>query len=542
MEAAFSGAAGRRRMGVFFLLGLSVSSLTSAAASMSLVEAAKSGSSVALGHLGLNNVHGTTSLLVLVVTGLAAAYLLFKRTGPKGADMAGVGGHQTPERLQVFAKWAQQQIEESQAGDHRQILDDVILTFAAYAQRMQKGTSRGVQRAAVLRLRVLIELLETPSVNHALRTVNWAWLQQWDHGLVERREAHQRCTVVFPTIMAAEKMRHSEARRGWFGHTEEGRPQQETLAYLAGWCADFLERPDTQDLLGMGAGAEDDMPMSPVARTTSMLLAGAIYSESSDDDEEEEASPVRRRRSNSADLQDEDASKHLQEFSRREYEGQEHCWDEPDAGEARVRGPNYLTDKRKVNSKASMMELVAVDLYKSFEDFVHYAKSPKGKIAQMRADGDDRFMFIVNFRLVPIQFACIWAVPKDAGWLQSPEGVLFNRFLDMSDAERNHRVKVLPKVLEGPWLVKQGVPDRPGVVGKKLALEYFKRQDHIEVSINCISSPAGRRLVQLLTGAAKHFSMTLYIILEGQEEDELPERILGCLSVYHGDLGKLAMR
>jgi len=133
-------------------------------------------------------------------------------------------------------------------------------------------------------------------------------------------------------------------------------------------------------------------------------------------------------------------------------------------------------------------------------------------------------------------------VPENADWHDKPSGVLFDRFRNMSNAERSKRLKVLPKVVEGPWLVKKGVPDRPGVVGKKLVLEYFSSEDHLEISINCISSPAGRRIVQLLTGAARHFSMELFIILEGQAVDELPERILGGVSVFRGDLSKVATR
>jgi len=445
----------------------------------------------------------------------------------------------TPERLKVFARWALQQIQDSKPDAHRQMVDDVIFTFATYAQRLQKGSGRVVRRAAVERLRVLVELLETPHVNRALRAVNWAWLREWDKRLLEPREARLRCTAVLPVIVCAAEVQRSERMRC----SEPGSPG---LSYIACWCTDFLDRPDVRAFLGMPAPAAES---SSLVKGISFMTPGEPYSDESSYDEDE-GSPDRR--SSCADLFDqspslnrnrtEGGSGEFCDMPRRRFDGQEHCWDLADATEAMVRGEHYLEDKRKVHSKRAMLELVEVDLLKAGREIVNYAASPVGRIPQLRQDGDDRFFFIVNFRLHPIHLAIIWAVPRDASWHSEPEGILFKRFREMSNEERNLRVKVLPKVLEGPWLVKRSVPDRPGVVGKKLQLDYFVRDNCLEVSINCISSPAGRRLVQLMTGAARHYSIELFIIIEGQCRDELPERVLAGAAVFHGDLSKIRER
>ncbi|CAM9829543.1 unnamed protein product, partial [Hapterophycus canaliculatus] len=39
---------------------------------------------------------------------------------------------------------------------------------------------------------------------------------------------------------------------------------------------------------------------------------------------------------------------------------------------------------------------------------------------------------------------------------------------------RNRRLKLFPKVLEGPWVVRKAV-GKPCVVGKKLTARYFRR-------------------------------------------------------------------
>mmetsp|Transcript_53633 Transcript_53633/g.114523 ORF Transcript_53633/g.114523 Transcript_53633/m.114523 type:complete len:530 (-) Transcript_53633:36-1625(-) len=480
------------------------------------------------------------SYIFAVTFFLLASSLLWSCCRPrKGQDSQVFGGQsQTPERLKVFAKWAQQQVEDSPPDAHRQILDDVIYTFATYAQRLDQDPSLEVRQAALTRMRVLAELLEVPRINAALRDVNWVWLRDWERKSLDSREARIRCMTVFPTICAAARAQQA-ARSSGFLRKNSGTASlsPQSLSYLAAWCADFLERTDVRASLGFSA--ERGLSTSS---GVNFLSAGALYSDS---EEEDDPSPGGRTGNGSescvADEVSTSGGDYL-DFSRQEHEGQVHTWSEPDATQALVRGPDYLVDHHKVPSKPAMLELVEVDLVKTNDEMVHYSISSRGKVPKLREAGDDRFFFVLNFRLVPIQLAVIWAWPKDADWKDSPEGRLLQKYIDMTPEQRSTRLKVLPKVTEGPWLVKKGVPDRPGVVGKKLKCDNFRGEDHLEVSINCISAAAGRRLVQLLTGAASLFSMELFLILEGQSRQELPERVLGGLAVHHGNLGKLRPR
>lgn len=392
----------------------------------------------------------------------------------------------------------------------RQMLDELIASFSCYAQRLHKGPSPHGRRAALQRLRVLIDLLEMPTVNQTFRAANWHWLCAWDRGQSDPVDVRRRCAVVFPTICAAAQVQRSENYRS-------AADVSASLSYLSGWCADFLERDDVKKMIS-----------TPRHQSTTPSEKTGSHGSSSEDDE-----------ALSGDDKAEDAIE-FGEFRRRRFVGEGHCWDNADATEMMLRGARYLEDKRKVHSRCAMLELVDAHLLKTDNEMVHYSQCPRGRVLQMRNDGDMRFFFVVNFRLPPIQFALTWAVPPKADWFAKPEGRLFQKFREMSDADRRNRLKILLKVVEGPWIVKQGVPDRPGVVGRKIEVDYFQNHDHLEVSINCISSQAGRRIVNLLTGAAKHFSMELFIILEGQCEDELPERILAGLSMFHGDLAKIA--
>eukprot|EP00928_Gymnodinium_smaydae_P053889 TRINITY_DN37782_c0_g1_i1.p1 TRINITY_DN37782_c0_g1~~TRINITY_DN37782_c0_g1_i1.p1 ORF type:complete len:473 (+),score=74.70 TRINITY_DN37782_c0_g1_i1:68-1486(+) len=401
------------------------------------------------------------------------------------------------------------ELKASRLEGKQQMLDDVIIAFAPFAQRLERGPTQKSRRAALARLRVLVELLETPNLNHSFRAHNWSWLRRWENGMVTAEETRRRCELVFPTVSTAARVQKSEN----FPTTAD---LSASLSYLSCWCNDFLERPDVKIFLSSPAGK------------SSKPVIDEISQGSSEDDE-----------ALSGDDEPSDL-KGFTDFGRRRFEGEQHCWDVADATAMMVRGANYLVDKIKVHSRAAMMDLVNAHLLKTENELVHYSMNPRGRILQLRREGDMRFFFTLNFRLLPIQFAVTWAIPKNADWFNKPEGRLFQKFREMSDEDRKSRLKILLKVVEGPWIVKSGVPDRPGVVGRKIDIKYFQAHDHLEASINCISSSAGRRLVSLLTGAAKHFAMEIFVIVEGQSEEELPERILGTLSIHHGDLSKVA--
>jgi len=353
----------------------------------------------------------------------------------KGRDVEGSG--QTPEKLKVFTKWAQQQIEESRPEVHRQILDDVISTFATYAQHIEQGSTRAERRAAEVRLKVLMELLELPVINASLRRANWAWLQEWDQKLLERRDARLRCTVVFPTICTAARLQAENSAQAC---------TPRNLSYLAAWCSDFLYRQDVCDFLGIS-----DSPTrreSNLQSTINFMTTGpgALDSESSEDEEEEISSQVKQP-SGRSDEAEAKASTEFQVFTRRKFNGQEHCWDDPDGTEALVRGAHYLQDRVKIHSKSSMLELAEVDLVKTWDEMVHYSINDRGKIPGLREAGDNRFYFTINFRLVPIQLALIFAVPRDADWLNQPEGRVFQRFLESSDEAGRRGTQVGHRVL-----------------------------------------------------------------------------------------------
>eukprot|EP00425_Heterocapsa_triquetra_P012509 CAMPEP_0195135930 /NCGR_PEP_ID=MMETSP0448-20130528/153324_1 /TAXON_ID=66468 /ORGANISM="Heterocapsa triquestra, Strain CCMP 448" /LENGTH=318 /DNA_ID=CAMNT_0040174093 /DNA_START=11 /DNA_END=963 /DNA_ORIENTATION=- len=224
---------------------------------------------------------------------------------------------------------------------------------------------------------------------------------------------------------------------------------------------------------------------------------------------------------------------------------QEHGWDSGDASGVKIRGPTYSADRRKEEGGPAMFETVCVDLFMVTEPtgIPHISARDGGVVKELRRCGENRFLFVVNWTMPPMQIACVFAAP--ASWPPDPvhasnaEKMAWSFCNDMSDDERRSVFKVIPWVSEGPWLVQKALGRTPAIIGSKIKVDFFHEPgDHLEVSVDIFSSPAARRVLGLLQGAAKILSMEVYMLLEGRSDEELPERILGAFRVNHPDVSR----
>ncbi|KAG5184431.1 hypothetical protein JKP88DRAFT_137199, partial [Tribonema minus] len=100
---------------------------------------------------------------------------------------------------------------------------------------------------------------------------------------------------------------------------------------------------------------------------------------------------------------------------------------------------------------------------------------------------------------------------------------------------RNRCFKLLPLVREGPWVVKTATGSTPTLLGRKLTQRYFSGPGYTEVCIDVGSSAIASRIVSVCMGAARALTIDVGVTLEGRCDDELPERLLGCLTICHLD-------
>ena len=217
-----------------------------------------------------------------------------------------------------------------------------------------------------------------------------------------------------------------------------------------------------------------------------------------------------------------------------------HSWIDLDATELNVRGPNYLQDKVKVSSAPAMFEMLCFDLF--YTDFPIYCVTANKncKAYWLLKDDPNLFLFTVNWRLHPLQATVTYGVRKDkCEWTQRdcPERRLLERFLEGTSDFRNDAIKVIPKVTEGPWLVKKAVGQTPAIIGRKLKGEYHEEPGRFfEAEYDVLSTTAAKSMIGLVVGAAKRLVIDVGIVLEAKQADELPERILGGFRIVFPDL------
>jgi hypothetical protein len=113
---------------------------------------------------------------------------------------------------------------------------------------------------------------------------------------------------------------------------------------------------------------------------------------------------------------------------------------------------------------------------------------------------------------------------------------------------------------EGPWVVKMAVGNKPALLGKKLRLHYTRGPRFFEIDIDIGSSSVASRVLTVVCVVphpgvtSPHLSVSLSplqvrdssrlltvdmgVTIEGQDDEELPERILCRLQWRGVDLSK----
>jgi hypothetical protein len=111
---------------------------------------------------------------------------------------------------------------------------------------------------------------------------------------------------------------------------------------------------------------------------------------------------------------------------------------------------------------------------------------------------------------------------------------------DMDDKRRHGTFKLIPRVTQGSWLIRNAVGSTPVLLGKKLTTKYFRGPRYFEVDIDVSSSSSANHVVGMVQGALKSLVIDLAVLLEGHFQDELPEALLGAVRLNNLDLSKAA--
>ncbi len=226
----------------------------------------------------------------------------------------------------------------------------------------------------------------------------------------------------------------------------------------------------------------------------------------------------------------------------------------------KVRGKNYLLDKKKISAAVPMFELVAVDLLEMEEPIYHVCKHLPS-VEHSPAP----FLFCVQMMVPaspPVSLVCSWAAPfdmtndptdlvkqfeKDHGPIPENIEAFMRAFTEFvagdgpeADAKRNQRFKLIPNIARGSWIIKQSVGTTPVILGKKLATKYYRGKNYFEVDVDIGANSVAASITNLVCGATKSLAVDLGVLIEGQSEETLPEQLIGTVRLDALDLKSAA--
>lgn len=129
----------------------------------------------------------------------------------------------------------------------------------------------------------------------------------------------------------------------------------------------------------------------------------------------------------------------------------------------------------------------------------------------------------------------------DNSSLSPPERTLA-AWLQGDDDYKNDRLKLIPYVAEGPWVVRNMVTGRPAIIGRKLPVSYqLKVSTATEAPLLTAtldigsSSSTAKRIVSVCRRYMSALTVDIGFVIQAEDASELPEQMLGSIRVHHPD-------
>jgi len=225
------------------------------------------------------------------------------------------------------------------------------------------------------------------------------------------------------------------------------------------------------------------------------------------------------------------------------------CWSEPTYEDFKVRGKNYLNDRVKVPSGPFLFPVRGVDLFLTDACPENVGRNTGIMGGKLR----DVPTMIINFRLpwgvllyyfeIPTKFVPFVKYRYDPSFdkskLPSMDGfsgaeLAAARYLQGDDEHKNATLKIVPVVVQGPWVVKSVVGGKPAIIGTKMPVSYFYqaaepeqgKAEYLEMDLDIVASSAARGILSVVRGYTSILTMDLGFVIQGNAEEELPEQML----------------
>ena len=225
-------------------------------------------------------------------------------------------------------------------------------------------------------------------------------------------------------------------------------------------------------------------------------------------------------------------------------------YSEPPAGIFLVRAPGYLARQGKnmkdlkAPSMESPYEVIGVNMFHCDRRLKHVSD----EVGEMRrffqnhpADKDPHGlpMFLnINWVMSPLFGKECWVVNHvfrlKKNRLSDPAvESAFRRFKQGTDAQKNTQFKYIFRIVDAPGPLKSSISalggERPVIIGKSLTTTYNEGDNYLEVNMDVSSSRIASAINGILLKNIQMAVCDCAWLLEGQREEELPERILAAI-------------
>lgn len=207
----------------------------------------------------------------------------------------------------------------------------------------------------------------------------------------------------------------------------------------------------------------------------------------------------------------------------------------------KVRSKNYKSTDKKIKSETNLFELITITCIQYRKGLWHVAENLK-TVKEFLAKFPKEF-FCVFVRQVPgnetytvISICKRRSVPQSGACRPSDD--LLMKYLKSPDTFKNKRLKYLPKLEKAPLAILGTVRllggENPVLMGNGyLNQRHYSGSNYYEVDVDISSSLIARQIAGTVVSWSQKFKVTEGFVIQGEEENELPEQMLCAWTLQH---------